>query len=110
MTIANSDSDANHKARKRNETKRNETKTKQIKKTKSRRDRATRRESLDCKIHRRKSIIFDTVPCLKSITRDGSYGTSKARASRREGRLKKTRAGEGDADERDRANEERHEL
>jgi len=45
---------------------------------------------------------------LKSITRDGSYGTSKARASRREGRLKKTRAGEGDADERDRANEERH--
>jgi len=61
MTTANSDSDANHKARKRNETKRNETKrnetkTKQIKKTKSRRDRATRRESLDCKIHRRKSI------------------------------------------------------
>ena len=93
-----------------NETKRNETKTRQNKKTKSRRDRATRRESLDCKIHRRKSIIFDTVPCLKSITRDGSYGTSKARASRREGRLKKTRAraGEGDADERDRANEERH--
>jgi len=57
---------------------------------------------------RLKSIIFDTVPCLKSITRDGSYVTSTTRASRREGRLKKTRAGEGDADERDRANEERH--
>jgi len=54
---------------------------------------------------RLKSIIFDTGPCLKSITRDGSYVTS---TTRREGRLKKTRAGEGDADERDRTNDERH--
>jgi hypothetical protein len=108
MPITKHENETKRNETKRNETKRNETKTKQIKKTKSRRDRATRRESLDCKIHRRKSIIFDTVPCLKSITRDGSYVTSTTRASRREGRLKKTRAGEGDADERDRANEDRH--